>query len=56
MTLKHFNIDKIIVLILYYKVENRAVIATGNTEIISKNEAAFKQIKLMQELVMLYLI
>ena len=49
LTYKDFNVDKGIFSTSYCRVGNQAVIATRNIEIITENEAAFKQIKLIQE-------
>ena len=49
LTYKDFDIDKRIIFTSYCRVENRTVIATGTIAIITENEAAFKQIKFIQE-------
>ena len=49
VSFKSFNIDKRIIFIPECRMKNQAKIATGNIAIITENEAAFKQIKLMQE-------
>ena len=49
LTYKDFDIDKRIIFTSYCRVENQTVIATGTIAIITENEAAFKQIKLIQE-------
>ena len=50
LTYKNLKIDKRIIFISYCRVINQAVIDTGNIAIITENVAAFKQIKLIQEL------
>ena len=49
LSYKDFDIDKRIIFTSYCRVENQTVIATGTIAIITENEAAFKQIKLIQE-------
>ena len=49
LTYNDFDIDKRIIFTSYCRIENQTVIATGTIAIITENEAAFKQIKLIQE-------
>ena len=50
LTYKDFDVNKRIIFTTYCRIENQTVIATGNIAIITETEAAFKQIKLIQEL------
>ena len=54
LTYKDFDIDKKIIFTSYYRVIDQKVIATGNITIITEKEAAFKQIKSIQESYDLY--
>ena len=49
LTYKDFDNDKRIIFTSYCRVENQTVMATGTIAIKTENEAAFKQIKLIQE-------
>ena len=49
LTYRDFNVDIRIIFTSYCRVRNQKVIVTGNIAIVTENEAAFKQIKLIQE-------
>ena len=50
LTYKDFNVNKRIIFTTHCRLGDHTLIATGNIAIITENDAAFKQIKLIQEL------